>query len=131
MYRSQTAHRWVQPITDAIANIRPTSTTIYLALMAYLALVKLLITFFPAPFRSAAQAGVFAWPFIAVVTVGGLIGLCFARKTGFPDAWDARVSIIQRLLIPALVGVAISVPSVVIDLLTHYTAILSAQHGLT
>jgi len=114
----------------AIAHIHPTSVTIYLALMAYLGLVKLVITFIPAPFRSAAQAGVFAWPFIGLVTVVGLIGLCFARKTGFPDVWDARVTTTQRFLIPAILGVAISLPSVVIDLLTHYTTIQAAQHGL-
>jgi hypothetical protein len=130
-YRAGAARRLAQSSGAAIANIRPTSVTIYLALMAYLGLVKLIITFIPAPFRSAAQAGVFAWPFIGMVTVVGLVGLWFARKTGFPDAWDARVTTRQRFLIPAILGVALSLPSVVIDLLTHYTTIQAAQHGLT
>jgi hypothetical protein len=67
---------------------RPTSVLVWLGLTAYLALVKVGITLFPAVFRSAAQAAVFDWPFLAIWGLGGLVGISFARKTGFPDAWD-------------------------------------------
>jgi hypothetical protein len=128
--RSDSARRLALSGRAAIVAIRPTSVTIYLALMAYLGLVKLIITLVPAPFRSAAQAGVFAWPFIAVVPIVGLAGLWFAQKADLPDAWDARISNRQRFLIPALLGLALSLPSVALDLLTHYTTIQAAQHGL-
>lgn len=111
------------------ARRRPGSVTIYLALMAYLALVKIIITFVPATFRSISQAAVFAWPFIGIWTVAGLIGIWFARKTGFPEAWDARVSTVQQLLIPALLGIGLSLPFIATDMLTHYNSLLAAQYN--
>jgi hypothetical protein len=97
--------------------------------MAYLVLVKLIITLSPATFRSAEQAAVFGWPFLAVWTAAGLIGIWFSRRTGFPDAWDARISNRQRFLIPILIGLAFSVVAVSHDLVTHYTQLLSVIHG--
>lgn len=105
------------------------SYKVWAVLMAYLVLVKLIITLSPATFRSAEQAAVFGWPFLAVWTAAGLIGIWFSRRTGFPDAWDARISNRQRFLIPILIGLAFSVVAVSHDLVTHYTQLLSVIHG--
>ena len=121
-----------QPRTSLLFRMvkkRPGSVAVWLALMGYLVLVKIIITFFPASFRSVAQAAVFDWPSLGVVTIAGLIGIWFACRTGFPDAWDKEIPNRQRFLIPVLLSLGISLPFVAIDLLTHFTTILAAQHG--
>ena len=114
----------------AASGRRRSSVTVWLALMAYLVAVKLVITLVPAAFRSTAQAAVFGWPCLAVWSIAGLIGIWFARRTGFPEAWDARVSNRQRFVIPALVGLAFGVPFIAHDVVTHYSQIIAAQRGL-
>ena len=38
----------------------------YLSLMAFLVVIKLVLTYFPEIFRSPAQAAVFEWKFLAI-----------------------------------------------------------------
>ena len=38
----------------------------YLSLMAFLVVIKLVLTYFPEVFRSPAQASVFEWKFLAI-----------------------------------------------------------------
>lgn len=127
----QTLDRAGREVLPSQIDLRPRlgSTATFMALVAYLALVKLIILVVPATFRSVEQAAVFDWPFIAIVAVAGVAGLWFARKTGFPEAWDARVSPAQRFVIPGLLGLAVAVPSVAIDMLTRYSTIEALQHG--
>ena len=95
------------------------SVATWLALVAYLAVAKVLsLTLVPITFRSAGQEALFDWPTLVVHAALGLVGVVLAERTGFPAAWDARVSSRQRLLIPALVGLGIGALAVVLDLLT-------------
>lgn len=105
-----------------------TSVKVWLGLVTYLVLVKLMITFFSATFTSVDQAAIFAWPALAIWAVLGFIGVWFAHKTGFPSAWDARLSNRQRLLIPIAIGLAYAVFEVVFDLLTGYSKFEIALH---
>ena len=84
----------------------------YAALMAYLVLVKVIITFFPAVFRSAAQAAVFVWPAIAIFTVVGFARVFLADRTGFPAAWGGEISARKRLLAPTLYGVGLGIVAI-------------------
>ena len=129
MSTNQVIGQSTSPTLFGVVKQRSSSAIVWLALMGYLALVKVIITFFPAIFRSAVQTAVFDWPFLGVWTVAGLIGVWLAHRTGFPDAWDRRIGNRQRFLISALLGLGISLPFVAIDLLTHFTAIQAAQHG--
>ncbi len=104
------------------------SIKVWLGLVAYLVLVKLIITVFPATFSSVDQAAVFAWPALGIWAVLGLIGVWFTHKTGFPSAWDERLSTRQRLWIPIVIGLAYAVFEVVFDLLTGYSKFESALH---
>ncbi len=63
-------------------------------------------------------------PVMAVVTAGlmlvvygglGYLGLRLAMNLGFPDIWDENVSIFQRLVIPALVGVGVGIFFILVD----------------
>lgn len=46
----------------------------------------------------------------------GFIGLILARRTGFPELWDSRVSNRQRFLIPSVIGLVYGVVTIIIDL---------------
>lgn len=92
------------------------STKTYLALVLFLAAVKILFLAYPTKFPSADQEGAFSWLTIISVSVLGFIGLVLSRRAGFPDLWDAAVSNRQRFLIPALVGLVYGVVTVLYDL---------------
>jgi membrane protease YdiL (CAAX protease family) len=54
---------------------------------------------------------------IMLILYGGLgfLGLRLSKKLGFADIWDLNVSIKQRFLIPALVGVLIGIFFIIAD----------------
>jgi hypothetical protein len=107
------------------------SVKVWLGSVAYLVLVKLIITFFPATFSSVEQAAVFAWPALGIWAILGFIGIWFAHKTGFPAAWDARFSNKERLWIPIAIGLAYAMFEIVFDRLTGYSKFQLALHHAT
>lgn len=78
--------------------------------------VKATFLLFPTVFPGADQEGAFYWTTILAIAVMGFIGLILARRTGFPEIWDTKVSNRQRFLIPAVIGVIYGVITVIIDL---------------
>ena len=111
-------------------NLR-VSLGVYLALMAYLAAVKLALTFMPNVFRSPAQAAVFAWPAIALFTVLGAVGVYLADRTGFPPAWGMTPNEnAKRVWLPSLLGIALGLIAIVTEKLTHWTEMVAAKMQL-
>ncbi len=92
------------------------STRIYLGLIAFMVAVKVIFLLFPTVFPGADQEGAFSWITILAIAVMGFIGLILARRTGFPEIWDAKVSNRQRFLIPAVIGLVYGAVTVIIDL---------------
>ncbi len=92
------------------------STKIYLGLIAFMVTVKVIFLLFPTVFPGADQEGALSWVTILAIAVMGLIGLILARRTGFPEIWDTKVSNLQRFLIPSVIGFAYGVITVIIDL---------------
>ena len=92
------------------------STKIYLGLIAFMVAVKVTFILFPTVFPGADQEGAFFWTTILAIAVMGFIGLLLARRTGFPELWDTKVSNRQRFLIPAVIGLVYGVVTVIIDL---------------
>ena len=107
---------------------RPLAT--YLALMGFLVLVKLVLTFFPEMFRSPAQAAVFRWRFLALWTLLGGIGVWFADRTGFPDPLDERIPGRTRFAVPIAIGLALGALAVATDAATHWTRLVAAEMRL-
>ena len=106
------------------------SVVVWLALVAYMALAKVLsVTLVPLTFRSTGQQSLFDWTSLTVHAALGLVGVVLAERTGFPAAWDARVSNRQRLLVPALVGLGIGALASVIDVLTGGTEAVARATG--
>jgi hypothetical protein len=106
------------------------SEAVWLVLMAYLAAAKILNdTVVPITFRSSGQVGLFSWSGVVTYVLLGLVGMWCARATGFPAAWDVRISTRQRLLIPIALGIAIGVAEVGIDVVTAGTRALAQVTG--
>jgi hypothetical protein len=98
--------------------------------MAFLVLVKLVLTLFPETFRSPAQAAVFEWRFLALWTVLGLLGVVLSGPTGFPDPLDDRISNGRRYGLPALLGLGLGVLAVATDAVTHWTRFVADRMHL-
>ncbi len=103
---------------DPIRVLRglPLSTKIYLGLIAFMVAVKVMFLVFPTVFPGADQEGAFSWTTISAIAVMGFIGLILARRTGFPEIWDTKVSNYQRFLIPTFLGLAYGAITVMEDL---------------
>jgi hypothetical protein len=107
------------------------SIVVYLVLMAYLAMVKLALTFMPNVFRSPAQAAVFAWPAIALFTVLGVVGVYLADRTGFPPALGATADEnAKRVWLPSELGIGLGAIAIVTEQATHWTQIVAAKMHL-
>jgi hypothetical protein len=106
------------------------SLKVYLGLMAFLVLVKLVLTFLPGMFRSPAQAAVFEWKFLAIWTVVGLLGVMLADRTGFPAAWGEPGTNAKRVWLPAVLGVALGILAIITDVATGWTRFAAAQMKL-
>ncbi|MEP6743264.1 MAG: hypothetical protein ABJB61_12250 [bacterium] len=105
------SHATGRTIEDSSISMR-----IYLGLIAFMVAVKVLFLLFPTVFPGADQEGAFAWTTILAIAVMGLIGLVLARRTGFPEIWDSKVSNRQRFLIPTFIGLVYGVITVLKDL---------------
>jgi hypothetical protein len=109
-----------------------TTVIVWLGLMAWVLLVKFVLEqFFPHAFVDKTQRGLFDWAAIGLMGTLGLVGALLATRTGFPDAWDARVSNRQRLLYPVVIGLGFGVVHVAIDLVAHYTPAVAAFNGVS
>ncbi|HKH44745.1 MAG TPA: hypothetical protein VKM72_08785 [Thermoanaerobaculia bacterium] len=98
--------------------------------MAYLVLVKLAITFVPDAFRSTAQAAVFAWPMITILTVLGLGGLWLARRVGLPGFWNPDLPASRKWLLPVLLGVGFGALAIGVDVATGWTDVIERKLGI-
>jgi hypothetical protein len=107
----------------------PGSIVTFVCLVGYLAIAKLVITYvfdesiFPHP----SQKGVFGWHFIGIVGVFGLLGVCLAHLTRFPEMWDERVTQRQRWMLPALIGLAFGLEEILFDYATGASKLVVEQ----
>ena len=109
---------------------RPGAYATWFGLLALLAGISLLLQlFFPGALIDPTQAMFFSWPALAVFGLIGLAGTWLARRTGFPEPWDSRVSNRQRLIIPLAIGAAGGLLMVGLDLLTGFSRVLAERHG--
>jgi hypothetical protein len=120
--------------TSGVAYQRPSpvarSALVWLGAVGVLALVNLFINFVGAGLERDPRAQLFAWPVIVGFGLAGLVGVWLSDRTGFPSAWDPRVSDRQRLLYPIAMGLLIGVLMAALDTLTHGTRIFAEIYGL-
>ncbi|HWN09884.1 MAG TPA: hypothetical protein VNO50_11585 [Pyrinomonadaceae bacterium] len=89
-----------------------TSIRIYSGLIFLLVLVKLLFVIFPVAMPVAGNEAAFSPLTILIIAVMGLLGLLMARRTGFPEILDERISNRQRFLIPCVIGLVYGLATV-------------------
>ena len=111
-------------------SIFSSSVFVWLLLVGYLVLVKVIILPLFPPIAIDAVATVFSWGFILMGGFIGVVGLWIADRTGFMPALDPRVSNRQRYFIPLLIGGGIGALASVLDLLTKGTQFLAKNMGV-
>jgi hypothetical protein len=104
------------------------SAAVWLGLMGCWVLMDVLLARYPAP-ATGRQIFPEGWGALASFAMLGLIGAAFAARTGFPAAWDARISASRRVLLPLLVGVGFGVLAIVIEEVTRSLHILEGVFG--
>jgi hypothetical protein len=121
------------PPPESWSPVKPISARSYapyLTLMLCLAAVKLAIMAGPDSLRSPAQAAVFAWPFLGVLMVAGLVGLRLSRLVGIPKLLDERVPWRHRFLEPAVAGFVLGSALLASDLGFDWSRPMAVGHGL-
>lgn len=106
------------------------SALVWLGLVAYLALVQIVILVVGGDLQADPRSVLFSWPFLAGFGAAGLAGVFFASRTGFPAAWDERVSNRYRLLLPFAIGAGLGLVSTVIEQFTNSIQMFNAERGL-
>jgi len=102
------------------------SLSIYLGLMAYLALVKVVIDLASIKGVVPSQNELFSWQLISILTIAGGVCVWLGPSVGFPALWDASISTRNRLLLPALVGLGLGAVTLTVQASTGLLEILTA-----
>jgi hypothetical protein len=102
---------------------------VWLLLVAYLVLVKVVILPIFGPIEVDVVAQNFSWDNIIIFGLLGLAGVWLADRTGFMPALDPSVSNRQRYWIPLLIGGGIGFLASLIDLVTHGTEFIAQNMG--
>ncbi len=103
---------------------------VWLALVGFLVIVDLFITFIGAGLQNDPRVQLFSPPAILIVGLAGLAGVWLSHRTGFPPAWDASVPARWRFTYPSLIGILIGMYLAIGDVLLHWTATFSSPGGV-
>src|SRR5438552_13975525 len=98
------------------------SARAWLGCVAFLVVVELYVVLIGGGLEKDPRTGLFSPLSIAAFGVAGFVGVWLSHRTGFQAAWDARISVRDRLLYPILWGIGIGAALVVHDLVFHWTA---------
>jgi hypothetical protein len=107
------------------------SLLIYLALMVYLVLVKVVLGLASVKGVVAAQDQRFRWPLIGVVAVAGGVSVWLGPRVGLPGLWEPSISTRKRLLLPALVGLGLGVSNLTLQAFTGFVQIMAAAANVS
>lgn len=84
----------------------------------------------PSAARSAAQAAVFTWPWLAGVCAAGLIGVVFLNLTPLRGLWDRDLSFGAKAAWPFVLGMLLGTADLAADLTTQFSRIVAAEMHL-
>lgn len=83
------------------------SLLIWVGLIGYLVLAKLVLSFAATRGAIASQNALFLWPQIAILALVGGVAVWVGPRTELPGLWDSNISTRERLLRPALIGLGV------------------------
>lgn len=104
---------------------------IYLALMVYLVLVKVVLSLASVKGVVAAQDNIFSWPMIGVLALAGGVSVWLGPRVGLPALWDPNISARRRLLLPALVGLGLGTVTLALQAITGFVQIVAAAANVS
>ena len=114
---------WKQATISAGRTSRTaTSLAIYLALMAYLVVVKIVIDLGSIDAVVPGQASAFTWPVIGFLALAGGCSVWLAPRTGLPELWDPSR---RWLLFTALVGLGLGAVNLTVQTLIGFADTLA------
>ncbi len=101
------------------------------ALCAVLVAVHFILAANPQAAKSAAQATVFSWMGVGIVSAAGLAGTFFLNLSPLPGMWEAKIGLGRKLVLPVALGLGLGVAEVVTDRLTGWGAAMAHAMKLT
>lgn len=99
--------------------------------MACLIAVHFVLAFNAGAAKSVSQAAVFSWTALALIGGLGFASTLFLNLTRLRGVWDTGVPIMQRIGWPTLLGLALGIVVVAIDLCTGWSHTMASQVHLT
>jgi len=107
------------------------SLAIFLALVAYLILVKTIMNLASVKGIAATQDEAFGWPVIGVVALAGGISVWLGPRVGLPGLWDSDIPTRKRLLLPAVAGLGMGVVTLTLQAFTDFAQIVAAAANVS
>lgn len=126
-----TTNLYAKSETAPRARFFSSSIFVWWILVAYLALVKIVVLPLFPPIEIDSVAAIFGWDVIMTAGILGTLGLWIADRTGFRPALDPGVSNRQRYWIPLLIGGAIGTLASLLDLVTKGTQFIAENMGVS
>jgi len=126
-----TANLHAQEDVSSHKSLFSSSSFVWLLLVGYLILVKIIVLPMFPPLEIDSVAAIFTWQGIIIFSLIGLVGVWLADRTGFMPALDPSVSNRQRYWIPLLIGAGIGALASVTDLITKGTEFMAENMGVT
>lgn len=105
------------------------SLAIYLALIACLVAVKVIVDLASVEVITPGQATGFSWPMIGFLALAGGCSAWLVPRTGLPGVGDARVSPRRWLLLPAAVGLGLGAVNLAVQAVTGYVRLNPENSG--
>ena len=118
--------------TRPLQAVTPTrrSLAIFLALMAYLAVVKVLLNLGWVEVAVPSQAMIFTWETIALITLAGGCAVWLAPRTGLPALWDPNIPP-RKWLRPAIfAGLGLGAVNLTLHGLTGSARVMAQAAGV-
>jgi hypothetical protein len=103
----------------------------FAVLMACLIAVHFVLAFNAGAAKSVAQAAVFSWTALALIGGLGFASTFFLNLTQLRGIWDASVPVMQRIGWPTILGLAIGIVVVAVDLRTGWSHTMASEVNLT
>jgi len=91
------------------------STRIFLGLVLFLFVAKLIAVFLYVHFPLVSQQAAFQWYFVIVFAALAALGRLFGRVTDFPELWDPQVTNRVRVAAPLVIGFGLGAVALALD----------------
>jgi hypothetical protein len=107
------------------------SLVIYLGLMVYVVLVKILLDLGVVKVAVPTQANLLGWPMIGFLTIAGGLSVWLGPRARLPQLWDPDRSPRQWLLLPAIAGLGLGAVNLTLNAFTGQARLMAEAVGVS